>query len=549
MPLVDEVADWIGARKLLANLPRAGELRRRKPAQAARVLRMRCDRSLPFEFIAEFLDPWLSLWGARHELSLSDYDPALPQLESAPPADLRILFLDWRLNNLAPAEAAKWVADRAAAALRGSPAVLLNNWPGAPELAAQLAALKLPGLHLIDLEALRAQLPGDFFDGRNDAVSRFPFSSAAAVAIARHLALDLCPALLGERIKGVILDLDDTLWRGVLGEDGPRGVAIGSGHQELHRRLKELRSRGVMLALCSRNDLADVEETFSLRSDLGLSLDDFASVQVNWLPKVDNIAAIAQDLNVHATALLFVDDNASELAKTRGTVEGLRVLLADPDGAETARALDHFPGLFAVAHDDAAGLRTGDVRANREREKLRASAGDLTSYLAALKMEVGLHRNRREDAPRIHELSQKTNQFNLALARLSAAQAAEVLGPDHLTMTVSLRDALADSGLVGALTARLEGELASVREVLFSCRVLGRDVETLSLLHFCRWLEERGIRRVRFAIAEGPRNQPARAWIQRSLPAGPEASLGELRSRLEELCRAHPAAVKEHHDA
>src|SRR5207302_5954363 len=106
---------------------------------------------------------------------------------------------------------------------------------------------------------------------------------------------------------------------------------------------------------------------------------------------------------------------------------------AGPAAAETARALGHFPGLFALAHDDAAGLRTGDVRANHEREKLRSSASNLTSYLAALKMEVDLHRNRREDAQRIHELSQKTNQFNLALARLSAAQAAEVLGPDHLT--------------------------------------------------------------------------------------------------------------------
>src|SRR3954462_9590365 len=105
MQVTDEVAGGIGARKLLANLPRASELRRRKPARAARVVRVRCDRSLPFEFIAEFLDPWLSFWGARYEMSLSDYDPALSQLESAPPADLRILFLDWRLTNLAPAEA------------------------------------------------------------------------------------------------------------------------------------------------------------------------------------------------------------------------------------------------------------------------------------------------------------------------------------------------------------------------------------------------------------------------------------------------------------
>ena len=114
-----------------------------------------------------------------------------------------------------------------------------------------------------------------------------------------------------------------------------------------------------------------------------------------------------------------------------------------------------------------------------------------------------------------------------------------------------MQDALSDSGLVGVLVARIEGEVATVREALLSCRVLGREVETLALRTLCAWLLERAVRRVRFTVAEGPRNQPARDWLKRFLPDAsasrrPEASLPELKARLDEACKTHPAAVMEH---
>src|SRR5262249_1898928 len=154
--------------------------------------------------------------------------------------------------------------------------------------------------------------------------------------------------------------------------------------------------------------------------------------------------------------------------------------------------------LFALSKDSVANLRTVDVRANRQREALRAQTGDLATYLAALKMEIDLHQNWRSHAQRLHELSQKTNQFNLALARLSADQAEKSFERSRLTMTVSVRDALSDSGLIGAIVARLEGEAATIVEVLFSCRILGREVETAALARFAQWLEARRIRVIRF---------------------------------------------------
>jgi FkbH-like protein len=307
-----------------------------------------------------------------------------------------------------------------------------------------------------------------------------------------------------------------------------------------------LKERGVMLALCSRNELADVEDFFRDRkAELPLDLEDFASVQVNWSSKSQNIRRIAADLNVLPSALLFIDDNGAELAKAKGALPGLRVLLADPGGDETEGALRHFPGLFALCRDEQAALRTSDVRKNRERESMRAEAADLTSYLVALRMEIRLHRNCREHAQRIHELSQKTNQFNLALGRLSRAEADTVFGPDHLTMTVAVRDALSDSGLVGAFIVRIEEGVAVVREVLFSCRVLGREVEAVALCRLCGWLRERGVERIRFTTHEGPRNQPARDWLARFLPGTNEAFLCDLERKATEASRNHPATVLE----
>lgn len=556
---------WVSARKLLGSQPTASALRRLKPPPQARLVRLRCDRSLPFEFIDELLAPYLALWGAQRTTALSDYDPALSQAAAAEPADVRLFFLDWRLyaDRLEPAAAAAFIAERASSTLQASGGrvpVLVNTWPALPAgepLAAWVRALndalaalpaRLPGLYLVDLEnAVRPEVPGDFFDARNDKVSKFPFSSHAAAAIARHLALDLLPSLSGERIKAVVLDLDDTLWRGVLGEDGPDRLELGPGHHELYRLLDGLRKRGTLLALSSRNELADVEAVFRTRRDLPLRLEDFAAVRVSWAPKAGSLDAIARDLNIHPSAMLFVDDNGSELVKAQGAVQGLRVLLADPAGVETARALRHYPGLYPLARDEAAGLRTEDIRKNREREKLRTGAGDLVGFLAALKMEVHVHRSQREHARRVHELSQKTNQFNLALARLSAAEAARAFGEDHVTATVAVQDALSDSGLVGVLIARVEGELATVREVLLSCRVLGREVELLALRTLCGWLFERGARRIRFDVVEGPRNGPARDWLARALPGGGrEDSLVALQARLDELCKTHPARVVEH---
>ncbi len=564
----EQLEEWRKMHQLLAVRPRASELRRIAPRPAADLVRIRCVRSLPFEFVSELMDPFMGLWGARHQVTVSDYDPALPGLlervsEDQAAPHLHVVWVDWRLHSASQSgeQAAGWLASligqaRAAGLLKQP--VLINNWvpghgPGNPSSEWVLAlnealargAEGLPDVHLVRLDTLTAELgEGELFDPRNDSISHFPFSGAATVTIARLLGAGVMPAVLRPRLKAIALDLDDTLYAGVLGEDGAEGVELSAGHAALQRFLAEQRRAGILLALCSRNERADAEALFAQRADFPLKWSDFASVQVNWEPKARNLRRIAADLNIDPSAILFVDDNPAELSKAVGELPTVPVVLAAPGGSDTAAVLSRHPGLFRVRRDETAELRTRDIQANRMREQMREQAGDLNTYLAGLKMVVDLHENAQTHVGRLHELSQKTNQFNLALARMSEQAAQQAVEPGALTVTISLKDALADSGIVGALVLSLEEKKATVQEFLMSCRALGRDVEVLAFRHALRQLAARGVERLTITYREGPRNQPALDFLRRFVDGDlHELELAPLLERVERVCKDHPAEL------
>jgi FkbH-like protein len=563
MPFGKTPADWELQRALLGRTPRTSTLREVAPG-AGRTFRVRCERSMPFEFVSELAAPFLALWDARLELAVSDYDPSLAgALRPAGSEDVLVLWIDWRLHaELQPDAAVAWVASLVAAHRGGSGRtvpVLVNDWPlggsgnadgaWASRLDESLEAMAraTPDCHVIPLERLRREDCTAFFDPRNDAVAHYPFSQAATVHAARLLGAQLLPALALPRLKVLALDLDNTLYAGVLGEDGPAGVRVESGHAALHAQVRRLKDAGFILALCSRNELADVETLFKERKDLGLTLADFAAVHVDWGDKAEHLLQIAARLNLHPSALLFVDDNPAELARVAARAPEVELVLADPAGAETAAVLARHPGLSRLRADEASALRTQDLQASQAREELRAAAKDPREYMARLGMVIDLYESCRDHAGRIHELSNKTNQFNLRLARFTEQQVAEALGPGHLTVTVGLRDSLADSGIIGVLCFRLEGARATTRELLMSCRALGRDVEAVALSWALARLAERGCDRLILEPVEGPRNQPALEFLARLLPDGRrEVPIQELRARLDESVSNHPAQVRVH---
>lgn len=541
----------------LARLPRC--------SSTDRVVRLAVNRSMPFEFALPTAARVAETWSARLELAYSGYDPGLATAVSGP-RDVTLCWLDWRFQQrtIAPQEAAEWAVARARAVRFADEPVVVNNWPECPteqdqisagsfaprawtrrfNLALSDAVNALAGIYVLDLAALASSTGAEFFDRRNDEISSYPFSGPASGRIGQHLASSVLPSLLRPRSKVVVLDLDNTLYSGVLGEDGPAGVQITDGHRRLADGLSAVRGSGVMLAVCSKNDADDVEKFFSARGEeLGLRLGHFSAVVANWDAKPVGLRTIAAQLHVATDALVFVDDNPVELAQVAEQLPEVALIRAMDDGAKTWQQLARFPGLYALRADDTAATRLDDLAADTQRVALRAVSTDDADYLASLRMEVTFAVNDPGDISRLHQMSHKTNQFNLALKRLSEQQAAEAMSGPCLTLTVRLSDAFSDSGMIGALVARLDGAHAIVEEVLFSCRVLGRRVEDLALLALVERLRSTGVTTVGFDVVDGPRNEPARNWLAAVAATVSALDCSELAAELRRKVANYPVGV------
>ena len=550
---------------LLGGLPSLRNIRRCGQLGGGEELSLRVDRSMPFEPIAAQLDAFLALSDRRSELSYSSYDPALSEsTEWAGEADVRLLWSDWSLlqGHREPGQAAAWIADRASA-IRGAgpraPIILINDWPlelgSAGPVASWTAELntalraeidRIPDVHMIPLGEL-SETQENFFDRRIEQAGGYPFSARATTRIARRIGSVLIPGLLDPRLKALVLDLDDSLYDGVLGEDGPQGIRLTPGHRVLQQYLVELSQSGLLLTLCSRNQHEDAVQLFAERSDFPLRWEHFTSVRVSWKPKAEAIAEIADELGIHPSAMLFFDDNPSELARAKAAHPSLSVVQASADGARSEAMLRSYPGVTPLAQDTSASLRSQDIRANARRRALKEQHLDKRAYLRSLKMKVGLWNDCSEHIARAHELSGKTNQFNVALGRLSRGAVERAFSEVGQATTVTLSDALSDSGIVGVFLCEVDGERAELSETIFSCRALGRDVETLALRHVLVRLQEAGVLEVSARQKEGPRNGPALEWVRGfGLEAGLRVPLEDVLRRVEERCVDHPATVENH---
>jgi FkbH-like protein len=327
----------------------------------------------------------------------------------------------------------------------------------------------------------------------------------------------------------VAVDLDNTLYHGVMGEDGISGVTLTAHHASLQRTLLRLRESGVFLAIVSRNDEADVRSLFISRGDFPLSLDHFSARAVSWQSKVDGIRAVAKQLRIAPAAMLFVDDNPGELAAVAGVMPELRCLHAgNPE--EMAYALTVFPGLHGYKVDENDALRVADLAAVSIREELAQRADDPNEYLRSLAVHLDFLLDDARAVPRLHELSIKTNQFNSGLLRLSENEVARRLAdPTYGTVAVSLRDRLSDSGMIAALFARHTDDRIVVEELSISCRALGRSLEDIIVMEALLGLTAgRHVQEVVFNLKHGPRNQPSRDWLARFAASGTASETGYL---------------------
>jgi len=451
------------------------------------------------------------------------YDAPLQSSLAAAPADVALLA-PWparlvealaapaapeRARALAEEEAGLWRAVWGHLAARGVGRVVQLTCDAPSAGAAGDALARAPGgaLHALALvnDLLRAHLPAGaqlldlggvagelgrraFYDARRYHWTKQPFSEEGALALARA-AWAAARALLWGPKKCLVLDLDNTLWGGVVGEDGAAGVRVGGGADgeaflALQRHCKALATRGVLLAACSKNSPEDARAPFEARPEMALALSDFASFEASWDPKPEALRRVARALNVGLDALVFVDDNPAERAAVRALAPEVEVveLPADPAGYVAALEAGRWFEAAALTREDLA--RGAQYQAARAREESQARFADVDSYLESLQMVAEVRAVEAESLERVTQLLGKTNQFNLTTRRHGRAAVEELCArPRAVSLAVSVRDAFGDHGLVGVLLAAPhpdDGEALVVDTWLMSCRVMARTVEHLT---------------------------------------------------------------------
>ncbi|MGI4830423.1 MAG: HAD-IIIC family phosphatase [Janthinobacterium lividum] len=299
-------------------------------------------------------------------------------------------------------------------------------------------------------------------------------------------------ALRGKSSKCLVLDLDNTLWGGVIGDDGLDGIVLGQGstvgeaHVALQRYALQLSERGIILAVCSKNDAENAYSPFDQHAEMLLKRKDIACFVANWQDKAGNLRHIAETLNIGLDSLVFVDDNPVERALIRRELPMVAVpeLPEDVSGyAATVAGAGYFEALH-ITDDDRA--RAEQYRLNAEREELRRSSTDMKGFLEALGMELSWSRFDSIGLKRIVQLMNKTNQFNLTTRRYAEPEVASMLDDENtLTLQLRLSDVYGDNGVIALLVGRrTDPDTLEMETCLMSCRVLGRNVEeaTLNLL-------------------------------------------------------------------
>lgn len=283
-----------------------------------------------------------------------------------------------------------------------------------------------------------------------------------------------------KRKKCLVLDLDNTLWGGVVGEDGVEGILLsgsypGKAFHLWQEGLKELEKSGVMLAICSKNNMADVDEVWAKRDDMLLQKNDFVAIRINWQDKATNIRELAEELNIGLDSMVFVDDNPTEreLIKQQFPEVAVPDFPAQPYGLMGLYnvLVENYFGAYRITQEDRA--KTTQYIANAQRKQQQAAFTNMEEYLQSLEMRLRIEKVNVATLQRVAQLTQKTNQFNLTTRRYTEADIQRMVdeGADVWTLTVS--DKFGDYGLTGVMIVA-DGKIDTL---LMSCRVLGKGIE------------------------------------------------------------------------
>ena len=479
-------------------------------------------------FTAEPLEPVIRFWAPyvkqRFEAVFAPYNQPLQALLdpagvfAANHHGINILLLRLEdLSALHPGELAAALRD--SARLRTLPLLVCLCPPSsgtAPATERELRESIAPiaGVEFVDYHEIARLYPvAAPLHDHGETIARIPYTELYYAALGTAL-VRRAMAWTRPPLKLIALDCDDTLWRGICGEDGPAGVVLDAPRRALHEMMLRKRDEGVLLAIVSRNNEQDVLQTFAAHPEMPLQLEHFTARKINWEEKPANLAELARELSLGLDTFAFVDDNPKECAEVRENEPEVLAIALPPEDAAIPLFLDHvwaFDTMPLTAEDRA---RAASYQGVQEFGREMRGSVSLRDFVRSLQLDVRIDPLTPEDVRRVAQLTQRTNQFNLTTIRRTESEVAAFLeDKSRQCWAVRVRDRFGDYGLTGVVIFEL-GAALQLETLLLSCRVLGRGVEHRILA----WLAGQAVRTdAGYIVAKAvptAKNQPACQFLE-----------------------------------
>ena len=372
-----------------------------------------------------------------------------------------------------------------------------------------------PNLFICDLAGLQNLFGRQFMFAPNVYMTTEMVLSVNALPYVASRTVDIIAAIKGQFKKCLILDLDNTVWGGVIGDDGLEGIELGHGlgigkaFTEFQMWIKKLKQRGIIICVASKNNEETAKEPFEKHPDMILKLDDIAVFQANWETKVDNIRTIQGILNIGFDSMVFLDDNPFERNMVRENIPGITVPELPEDPAMYLEYLYSLNLFETASYSNADKDRTKQYQVEAKRVSLSKTFTNEADFLKSLNMISTVSGFTKFNTPRVAQLSQRSNQFNLRTIRYTEADIESMAqNPDVIDMSFTLEDKFGDNGLIAVIIMKKQDEETLFVDTWFmSCRVLKRGMENFTLNTMVEYAKAKGYRRIIGEYIPTPKNK------------------------------------------
>ena len=379
-------------------------------------------------------------------------------------------------------------------------------------------------LHIFDLYKVSAYLGySNLYDPKNNFISKIPYSEEGQCQVASELSR-LITSIMTPNKKCLVLDLDNTLWGGVLGEDGLKGIQIGNSYQgenykRFQRYLKNLKKRGILLAINSKNNIEDVKECFKEHPEMILKLNDFVNIKANWEPKYNNIKKIAKEINIGMDSIVFFDDSKFERELMKKFCPEINTIDV-PESSNFFIQILEDSGFFDINK-----ITKEDKNKNqkyfllKKAQDLKSKFQNFESFLKNLSIVVEVSDIDKYNFERCVQMTNKTNQFNLTTRRYTSQKLKNFIKSTHnnVSRVFRIKDKFGDHGITGlAMAQKKSNGIWIIDTFLLSCRILGRNLEKIMLIELLKKLKQKKVSIVRGQYIKTKKNQICKNFYEQN---------------------------------